>query len=147
MGKKIVDDIDNMSDAAKATDRADDIADGINTIGKIDDVSKSVDNAVEVVDALKIVDVENLPQNSSDLIKLGWKEVTPEGMKNNTTSKMYEKDGVKIVCDEAVPNAEGFRGKKHYHILNPNSTSRYDYYLDRNGNPVPKNSKQSHIIP
>ncbi len=37
MGKKIVDGIDNMYDAAKAADRADDIADGVNTIGKIDD--------------------------------------------------------------------------------------------------------------
>ena len=33
------------------------------------------------------------------------------------------------------------------HILNPNSTGKHDYYLDKYGNPVAKNSKASHILP
>ena len=41
----------------------------------------------------------------------------------------------------------GYGGKDHYHVLNPNSTGKHDYYLDKDGNPVPKNSKASHIIP
>jgi len=56
-------------------------------------------------------------------------------------------DDVSDLGRAAVQNAEGYRGKNHYHILNPNSTSKHDYYLDKYGNPVPKNSKQSHIIP
>ena len=30
---------------------------------------------------------------------------------------------------------------------NPKATGKGDYYLDKYGNPVPKNSKNSHIIP
>lgn len=43
--------------------------------------------------------------------------------------------------------ANGFEGMDHYHIYNPDSTGKMDYYIDKNGNPVPKGSKPSHIVP
>ena len=47
----------------------------------------------------------------------------------------------------AKPEQPGWRGKDHYHIKNPNSTSRHDFYLDKNGNPCPKGSDSSHLTP
>ena len=35
----------------------------------------------------------------------------------------------------------------HYHIYNPNATSAKDQYLDKNGNPVGRNTNESHILP
>lgn len=55
--------------------------------------------------------------------------------------------GLKIRFDEKVNGAKGFKGKNHYHILNPNVTGNKDLYLDKNGNPVNKGSKASHILP
>ena len=137
MAKKFAKNGDEIIDATKVADKVDDVYDATKTAGKVDDIQE----------INKLLNMDKLPKDSSELAGLGWKEITPEGMRTHTTSKMYEKDGMKIVFDEATPNAEGFGGKNHYHVLNPNSTSKHDYYLDRNGNPVPKNSKQSHIIP
>ena len=61
---------------------------------------------------------------------------------------MYtNKDGLKVRYDKGDPSQGGYGGKDHYHVLNPNSTGKHDYYLDKDGNPVPKNSKASHITP
>ena len=53
---------------------------------------------------------------------------------------------MKIEFDKGVKGANGFKGKDHYHIKNPSSTGKSDYYLDINGNPCPKNSTKSHIV-
>ncbi len=55
--------------------------------------------------------------------------------------------GLRIRYDEPAPGASGFAGKDHFHTLNPNATGPRDMYLDKNGNPVKKNSKASHILP
>jgi hypothetical protein len=70
-------------------------------------------------------------------------------MSAKATSKMYEDPdtGLKVRFDKGVASTSGYGGKDHYHVLNPNSTGKHDYYLDKDGNPVPKNSKASHIIP
>ena len=93
--------------------------------------------------------ISNLPKNPNSLIKKGWKNITPEAMSKNTSSKMYTdlNTGIKIRFDKGIRGTGGYGGKDHYHVLNPKSTGKHDYYLDKNGNPVPKNSKASHIIP
>lgn len=92
--------------------------------------------------------IENLPQNPKLLMRRGWKEITPPAMSKYTTSKMYLNSnlGLTIRFDKGKKGISGYAGKDHYHILNPNSSGKHDYYLDKNGNPVPKNSKASHII-
>ena len=126
--------------------------------GEIADTAKIINKADDAVDAIKIMDkvkdtytkvVSNLPKNPNTLIERGWKESTPEKMAQNTSSKIFthEKSGLQIRFDKGEKNATGFKGKDHYHILNPNSTGKHDHYLDINGNPVAKNSKASHIIP
>ncbi|WP_339274057.1 hypothetical protein MKY59_23680 [Paenibacillus sp. FSL W8-0426] len=91
----------------------------------------------------------NLPKDPKELINNGWKDTTPEGMAKNTSSREYidPVTGMKVRFDPGKPGANGFEGKDHYHIHNPNSTGKNDYYLDANGNPVAKGSKASHIIP
>lgn len=51
------------------------------------------------------------------------------------------------IVQSAKPGSPGFEGKDHYHQRNPNFTGKGDYYLDIDGNPVPKGSKRSHILP
>ncbi|UOE76683.1 pre-toxin TG domain-containing protein [Parageobacillus thermoglucosidasius] len=91
----------------------------------------------------------NLPKNPKELMEDGWKDVTPDGMRKNTNSREYEdpRTGIRVRFDPGKPGAPGFEGKDHYHIYNPNRTGKGDYYLDKNGNPVPKGSKASHILP
>lgn len=90
-----------------------------------------------------------LPKNPNSLLKKGWKNITPESMSKSTSSVVYKesKTGLTVRFDKGTRDANGYSGKDHYHVHNPNSTGKHDYYLDKNGNPVPKNSKASHIIP
>ena len=109
------------------------------------DTAKAVDKTSDVVKSA--VKIPRLYKSPSKLIKSGWKEITPAAMKKNTTSRMFKKNGYTIRFDKGTKGMGGYGGKDHYHILNPSSTGKHDYYLDKFGNPVPKNSKKSHIIP
>ncbi len=70
---------------------------------------------------------------------------SPNAYQNGDTFKTI-KDGIKIVYEDGALGERGFKGIDHYHIINPNATNNYDLYLDKYGNPIPKNSKQSHIL-
>jgi RHS repeat-associated protein len=91
----------------------------------------------------------DLPSNPNDLVNQGWTETThPQVAANsNTRTFVNELTGQTVNFDTAVPGKPGFGGIDHYHIINPNGTGNYNYYLDINGNPVPKGSNPSHIIP
>lgn len=89
-----------------------------------------------------------LPKNGHELLDAGWKEIS-HPLQALSGSHTYEEPstGLRIRYDEPEPGADGFAGKDHYHILNPNATGSRDMYLDKNGDPVKKNSKASHILP
>lgn len=56
--------------------------------------------------------------------------------------------GFRIRFDKAQNGKQGFAGISHYHIDNPDAKDKkIGRYLNKNGNPVNKNSKESHIIP
>ena len=76
-------------------------------------------------------------------------DIAPPQMSKNTTSKMYKdgNTGLTVRFDKGQKGAGGYGSKDHYHVLNPKASGKNDYYLDKNCNPVPKNSKASHIIP
>ena len=120
-------------------------------VGKIVDNAKIADNAVNAIKATNkttsAIKIPKLPKTPSNLIKNGWTETTHTAMKKNSASKIFENNGLKIRFDKGKPGAKGYKGKDHYHIFNPSSTGKHDLYLDKLGNPVPKNSKKSHIIP
>lgn len=96
-----------------------------------------------------IADVANtLPQNGQGLINKGWEEIShPKQAASGHHTYREPSTGLRIRYDEPTPGASGFAGKDHFHILNPNATGPRDMYLDKNGNPVKKNSKASHILP
>ncbi|MBQ7897109.1 MAG: hypothetical protein IJ323_01665 [Clostridia bacterium] len=124
-------------------------------IGEVADVAKTADKVSDTVKAIdKIADASKgdkgiikVPKSPAKLTRSGWKEITPDVMKKKTTSRTFKKNGLTIRFDKGKKGAGGYGGKDHYHILNPNSTGKHDYYLDKYGNPVPKNSKASHILP
>ena len=96
-----------------------------------------------------IVDVAtNLPQNGQGLLSQGWIDITdPRQAAIGSFTYKEPSTGLRIRYDSPEPAASGFAGKDHFHILNPNATGTRDMYLDSQGNPVPKNSKASHILP
>lgn len=90
----------------------------------------------------------SLPKTGSGLEKQGWVDIShPQQAANGSHTYQDPKTGLRIRYDEPNPGAPGFAGKDHYHILNPNATSNKDLYLDKDGNPVAKGSKDSHILP
>ena len=67
----------------------------------------------------------------------------------NTTSREFfdPKSGLKIRFDKGVDRANGFEVVDHYHVMNPNYTSKkVDYYFDIDGNPVGRSKKWKKII-
>lgn len=92
---------------------------------------------------------QSLPKNPDRLLEKGWQETTHPGMRDKSNSRDFfdPSTGITVRFDKGKPEAPGFRGKNHYHIENPNRTGKQDFYLDKDGNPVPKGSNASHIIP
>ncbi|MBQ3114654.1 MAG: hypothetical protein IJC06_00810 [Clostridia bacterium] len=129
-------------------------------VGEVVDAAKLARVADKSVDAAKVADtatdvgntivkIPKLPKTPTELIDCGWKETTSSAMASKTSSRTFtdKNTGLNIRFDKGTEGLGGYGGKDHYHILNPNSTGKHDYYLDINGNTVPKNSKKSHIIP
>lgn len=96
-----------------------------------------------------IVEVANsLPETGEELLKMGWEEIShPEQAKHGHHTYRELDTGLRVRYDKGTDGAPGFAGKNHYHIMNPNATGNHDLYLDKNGNPVRKNSAASHILP
>jgi hypothetical protein len=56
--------------------------------------------------------------------------------------------GNKVRFDSGQPGEPGWEGKDHYHVHNPDATSKkVGAYLDINGNPVNRGAASSHIAP
>ncbi|MBR4693638.1 MAG: hypothetical protein IKP07_02395 [Bacilli bacterium] len=78
-----------------------------------------------------------------------WKDTTnPKAKENGSHRTTYTNDntGMVIHFDKGQKGKNGFAGKDHWHVENPNATGAGDAYLDIDGNPCPKNSKASHIV-
>ena len=112
-------------------------------IGNISQNAKVIDGGYDSI-------INNIQSKyPQQLIAEGWEDVTNPKMAVNTTSReLFDpKSGLKIRFDKGVDGATGFEAVDHYHIMNPNYTSKkVDYYLDIEGNPVGKGAKASHII-
>ena len=90
----------------------------------------------------------SLPSNPDDLLAQGWNETTdPRMAAAGRRTFINPTTGEQVEFDLAQPAGTGFKADDHYHVLNPDTTSKLDYYLDQNGNPVPKGSTASHIPP
>jgi len=73
-----------------------------------------------------------------------WKETTHPAKIENTNDKEFTNTITQEVIEFHPRNTQG-ENKPHWHRKNPSVTNRHDYYLDKDGNPVGKNSKDSHI--
>lgn len=92
--------------------------------------------------------VSSLPQTGAGLSARGWVDIShPSQATIGSYTYKEPSTGLRIRYDTPTQGASGFKGKDHFHILNPNATSTRDMYLDAQGNPVAKNSKASHILP
>ncbi len=102
-----------------------------------------------VMVTVKYLIVPKLTNDPNDLLSEGWIETTHPQQKKGSHSRVFHNNMYKldIRYDKGEPGATGFRGKDHYHIKNPFATSKTDEYLDKDGNPTPKGSKDSHILP
>lgn len=91
---------------------------------------------------------KNLPDNPAILLSRGWKDIThPDDRAAGHLELKEERTGLVIRFDKGKFGANRYEGKNHYHIKNPNATSKKNLYLDEDGNPVRKGSPKSHIIP
>jgi hypothetical protein len=94
--------------------------------------------------------IETLPSNPDTLKKQGWTETTHPAVQSKGSRHrkfVNNQTGIHARYDKGEPNVTGFKGKDHYHVENPNATGKSDFYLDKDGNPVPYGSKKSHIFP
>lgn len=98
-----------------------------------------------------IVDLINsLPEKPDAEFLKEWTEFIVEAAKGRSNSREFyhNKTKLRIRFDLGVEGKPGFRGKDHYHVYNPNmGKTKVDRYLDKNGNPVAKDSNPSHILP
>ena len=94
-----------------------------------------------------VATASSLPEHGSTLVEQGWNDIShPHQAAAGSHTYEDPSTGLRIRFDEAKPGENGYAGKNHYHILNPNATGSKDLYLDKDGNPVAKNSKASHIL-
>jgi len=91
--------------------------------------------------------IKQLPKDPQELLDQGWRDVTDPSMKNRSEFRDPQ-TGRKVVFDKGVSGATGYKGVDHYHVYNPSGNGRNNIlYLDIDGNPVPRNSVPSHIVP
>ena len=89
-----------------------------------------------------------LPKNPDDLLNQGYVETShPDAAAAGHRTFTNPETGDTVRFDEGTPGQPGYEGVDHYHRDNPNSTGKSDTYLDKDGNPVPKGSKPSHLLP
>jgi len=106
----------------------------------------AIDKPTDIpIDTTTDIDWKTPPCNPDDLSK-DWKEVTNSNMVNRREF-VYKNTGNKISFEKGIEGKGGFKEIDHWHRYNPNSTNKQDMYLDRNGNPVGKGSRPSHIDP
>lgn len=87
-----------------------------------------------------------LPANPDDMLAQGWRETThPAAAAKGRRTFVDPETGQTIEFDKGRPGEFGFRGEDHYHVRSPRATGKRDYYLDKDGRPVPDGSKPSHI--
>ncbi len=95
-----------------------------------------------------VATASSLPKTGDDLLSEGWVNIShPKQEQKGSTTYQNPNNGLKIRYDKGKSGEPGFSGKNHYHILNPDAHNSSDMYLDKNGNPCSKGSKESHILP
>ncbi len=88
----------------------------------------------------------SLPTNPEN--DKNWEDISHPKEKNaGHTTFRNKKTGEEIRLDKGTSEKTGHGAHDHYHRLNPNSIDRHDEYLDKDFNPVGRNSEESHLYP
>lgn len=90
---------------------------------------------------------KELPENPDDLLEDGYEETTRPGTPDHIRKFRNPKTGDEVEFHKGKPGEPSWEGKDHWHRYNLNATGKRDAMLDKNGNPVPRKSKPSHIPP
>lgn len=90
-----------------------------------------------------IIDWINPPCSPNDLNN-NWKDITHPQKQLKTPDRTFQNINTNEIIEFHPHNSNGQK-QPHWHRRNPNASGRHDYYLDKNGQPVRKNSKPSHI--
>ena len=84
------------------------------------------------------------PPCDPDDLNEDWEETTHPQKKRRTIDRDFTNKRTKVKIEYHPKNKNG-EDEPHWHRKNPNSTNKHNYYLDKYGNIVEKNSKKSHI--
>lgn len=78
-----------------------------------------------------------------------FEDITHPKQRENSGKLTFKnkETGLEIEFHPKQIGKNGWKGIDHYHIKNPNSTGKNDYYLNRDGKPCPRGSKGSHLLP
>lgn len=76
-----------------------------------------------------------------------YKDVTHPQYRVNSKNRRYfdTKTGYYFEHHPKIADSLGWRGKDHYHLENPDANGDNNKYLDKNGIPCSKGSKNSHL--
>jgi len=94
-------------------------------------------------------ELSELPSDPQELINNGWTDVTPSQVRELGLGRLElenPRTGMRVLYHPGETGSSGWAKNDHYHVFNPNSTGNRDLYLDIDGNPVPRNSRSSHIL-
>jgi len=86
----------------------------------------------------------NFPPCSPNELGPDWKEVTHELKLKNTVDRDFQNIKTNELIEFHLYNSVR-KYKPHWHRHNPLRTSKFDYYLYKDGKPVQKDSGPSHI--
>ena len=88
-----------------------------------------VHNATNAERTIYQLAIGNLPRDPNQLLKQGWSDVTDPRMAGNIAAREYEnlRLGMKVRFDPGTPGAQGFEGKNHYHVYNPEYDRSYGF--------------------
>ena len=96
-----------------------------------------------------VITIQSLQNMKPSDLSSDWKDTTnPKAKENGSHRTTYsnENTGMIIHFDKGQKGKDGFAGKDHWHVENPDATSSKYAYLDIDGNACPKGSKASHIV-
>jgi len=108
----------------------------ISNILNNEDKNFEIDNEISI-------DWANPPCSPNEL-NSSWIEITHPLKKENTNDREFQNIKTKEIIEFHPNNSQGVY-LPHWHRHNLLPTSRFDYYLDKDGNGVGKDSKKSHI--
>jgi len=99
-------------------------------------------------EATPVTEPREYPENPDELLDEGYEETThPKAAEKGVRRFKNPDTNDEVEFHKGKPGKNGWEGKDHYHRFNPGRRGKGDAMLDKHGNPVPKGSNASHLVP